>query len=107
MEASMSSQREKTNEAMYEVARIARVPEANQTAFVRILGSAIKRAHSESSRPGGKNISASALTRDFLTPSFGHPKNFALHWSGCKVSTARSKRLQDRWRHLIFSARLC
>ena len=67
----MSSQLDKSlmaNEAMCEVARIARVPEANQTAFVRLLGSAIKRAHAESSRPRGKNISASALTRDFFDP---------------------------------------
>jgi hypothetical protein len=71
MEASMSSQAKKVsmaNEAMCEVARIARVPKSNQTAFVRLLGSAIKRAHIESSRPRTKNVSAGELSREFFDP---------------------------------------
>jgi hypothetical protein len=85
MEASMSSQPDKNsraNEAMCEVARIARVPEATQTAFVRLLGSAIKRAHSDSSRPGGKNISASALTRDFFDPIVRASKKLRVELEG-------------------------
>jgi hypothetical protein len=68
---SLSSQSEKSstaNEAMCEVARIAGVPKANQTAFVRLLGSAIKRAHIESARPSTKNVSAGELIRDFFDP---------------------------------------
>jgi hypothetical protein len=57
-----------TDEAMCEVARIAGVPEANRTAFVRLLGSAINRAHIESARPSTKNVSAGELTRDFFDP---------------------------------------
>jgi hypothetical protein len=71
MEASMSSQAKrvsKANEAMCEAARIASVPEASQTAFVRLLGSAINRAHIESSRPSTKNVSAGELSRDFFDP---------------------------------------
>jgi hypothetical protein len=67
----MSSQSKKSstaNEAMCEVARIACVPKANQTAFVRLLGSAIKRAHIESARPSTKNISAGELARVFFDP---------------------------------------
>jgi hypothetical protein len=58
----------KANEAMSEVARIAGVSDANQTAFIRLLGSAIKRAHIESSRPSTKNVSAGELTKDFFDP---------------------------------------
>ncbi len=50
------------------VARIARVPDASQTSFVRLLGSAIKRANKVSSTPEGKNVSAGVLARDYFDP---------------------------------------
>ena len=81
----MSSQPDKNsmaNEAVSEVARIARVPEANQTDFGRLLGSAIKRAHSENSRPGGENISAGAITRDFFDPIVRASKKLRVELEG-------------------------
>jgi hypothetical protein len=51
-----------------DVDRIARVPDANRASFLRLIGRAISNAQRESSRTVGKNISASALTKDFFNP---------------------------------------
>jgi len=57
-----------TDSCLREVARIVRVPDANQTSFVRLLGSAIKRANKVSSPPEGKNISAGILAKEYFDP---------------------------------------
>ena len=50
------------------LARIARVPDANHTRFLRLVDYAVTSARKESSRPIGKNISAGALSKDFFSP---------------------------------------
>jgi hypothetical protein len=57
-----------TDSYLREVARIARVPDASQISFVRLLGSAIKRANKVNSPPEGKNISAGVLAREYFDP---------------------------------------
>jgi hypothetical protein len=57
-----------TDSCLREVAQIARVPDASQTSFVRLLGSAIKRANKVSSPPEGKNVSAGVLTKEYFDP---------------------------------------
>ena len=52
-----------------DVAQIASVPDANRTAFLRLIASCHQRRAQETT-PGkvGKNISAGALTKDFFNP---------------------------------------
>jgi hypothetical protein len=63
----MSSQPSAT-EAMGDVARIAGVREANRRAFIRLLDSAIRRAHIDSRRPNVRSVSAARLAKDFFDP---------------------------------------
>ncbi len=58
----------KSSVNLYDIARTARVPDANHALFVRLIAHEIGTAQIESLRPVGKNISAGALDRGFFDP---------------------------------------
>jgi len=60
-----------------DVARMAHVPAAKQTASIRLVSRAITRARKQSSLPPGKTFQPANSRETFLTPPFEQPKIFA------------------------------